>query len=176
MTMAKTETLEQAERRRAGAAERARLRRANNPDKAAEIARRLRDKRHALRAADPEWDRRSWGTDEVPGALRSRIDQEKLNGRVSLDDLTVLTLSNDPYRMHTGVGHRQAAWFKEHLGLAGVTRQIHLRGFHYRLVARGDVKLPNGMRARPSRPSTTSRLPTNSMTRDVNGSAKQTWR
>jgi hypothetical protein len=52
---------------------------------------------------------------------------------------------NDPYRLDAGKGHRHAAWFKEHLEIAGVTGRIHLRGLHYRLVSVSGIKLPNGM-------------------------------
>jgi hypothetical protein len=125
--------------------ERNRRYRANNPDKAAQQAQQIKDKRHALKlAANPEWVSRFCVPNEAPGALRSRIDQERLDGRVNLGDLTVLTISKDPYRMHTVANHRDAAWFKEHLKKAGVFGPIHLRGFHYRLVARGDITLPSG--------------------------------
>jgi hypothetical protein len=145
MTVSNEETPEERERRLVASRERNRRYRAKHPDKAAQSAQRIKDKRHALkRAADPEWVSRFCVPNEAPGALRGRIDREKLDGRVNLGDLTVLTLSKDPYRMHTVANHRDAAWFKEHLKKAGVFGTIHLRGFHYRLVARGDITLPSG--------------------------------
>jgi hypothetical protein len=63
---------------------------------------------------------------------------------LGLEDLTVLSAEVDPYRNDTAAGHRDAAWFKEHFDLAMRGGRIHLRGLHYRLVARGDIKLPGG--------------------------------
>jgi hypothetical protein len=141
-----TETPEQAEQRRAAAREAMRRYRASNPGKGA-AAQKQRNERiseeRRERRADPEWQDGRRRTGEVVGPLRRRIDMEALENRASLDDLTVMAPFNDPYRLDTTVGHRTAAWFKEHLDLAGVGR-IHLRGFHYRLVARGDITMPNG--------------------------------
>jgi hypothetical protein len=60
---------------------------------------------------------------------------------LSLSELTVLAVCNDPYRLDTPVGHRNGQWFGE------VDRfvpygTVHLRGLHYRLVAAADVTRP----------------------------------
>ena len=48
---------------------------------------------------------------------------------------TVLSRSNDPYRVGTPAGHRAGAWFAEELDRAiGSTRRIHLRGLHHGLL------------------------------------------
>lgn len=63
---------------------------------------------------------------------------------VTLKDLTVLAVQNDPFRMDTPAGHRDGAWLAvqaEELGLAD--RTIHLRGFHYLLISRPILK-PDG--------------------------------
>jgi hypothetical protein len=140
------ETPEQAEQRRAAGREAMRRHRANNPGKDA-AAQKQRNERiseeRRERRADPEWQDGRRRASEDAGPLRRRIDMEALENRASLDDLTVMAPFNDAYRFDTPAGHRDAAWFKEHLDLAGAGR-IHLRGFHYRLVARGDITLPNG--------------------------------
>ena len=57
-------------------------------------------------------------------------------------DLTVLT-ENDPYRIDTPDGHRIGAWFADQLRARRGDRLTHLRGFHYALVAAGDVRKPD---------------------------------
>jgi len=83
-------------------------------------------------------------THDDAGLLRLRLDREAAEGCANLDDLTVMTKRTDPYRLDTVANHRIAAWFKEHLETARVAGPIHIRGLHYRLVARGDVRLPGG--------------------------------
>ena len=79
------------------------------------------------------------------GKLGSLIRELKNGHKVSLNDLTVLSPQNDPYRVDTPAGHRDAKWFVAKLNQAiGHHGTIHLRGLHYAIVARGDVKKPHG--------------------------------
>ncbi|MEQ1953593.1 hypothetical protein [Mesorhizobium sp. CN2-181] len=79
------------------------------------------------------------------GKLSARIREFKNGHSTTLNDLTVLAAQNDPYRVDTPAGHRDAQWFLEQFEKAiGARESIHLRGLHYAIVARGDVKKPNG--------------------------------
>ena len=66
---------------------------------------------------------------------------------VSMSDLTVLAAQNDPYRLDTPAGHRDAEWFAQQLEYALMDRtRLHLRGIHYVIVSQDDVVLkPNGL-------------------------------
>ncbi len=79
------------------------------------------------------------------GRLERAIRAAKKQSRLKLPDLTVLAAQNDPYRLHTSAGHRDAVWFadrvSEHLR---PFETIHLRGLFYRIVAKGDVRRPDG--------------------------------
>jgi hypothetical protein len=53
----------------------------------------------------------------------------------SMNDLTVLSVQNDPFRYDTAAGHRDGAWLANtarDLGLGD--RKIHLRGLHYMVI------------------------------------------
>jgi hypothetical protein len=81
------------------------------------------------------------------GKLGSLIRSLRAEHKLGLGDLTVLAPQNDPYRVDTPAGHRDAAWFVEQFERAlGHRDRIHLRGLHYALVARGDVLKPDGSR------------------------------
>jgi hypothetical protein len=87
------------------------------------------------------------GTAPARGALRQTIEDAARASGSSLADLTVLAPQNDPYRLDTPAGHRDAAWFAMHMERAlreSKRKHLHLRGFHYFQVARGDVRKPNG--------------------------------
>jgi hypothetical protein len=63
----------------------------------------------------------------------------------SKDELTVLDKENDPYRIDTPASRRDAQWFAEWFDrLLYTIARIHLRGFHYLLVAHGGVLKPDG--------------------------------
>jgi len=75
--------------------------------------------------------------------LRRVIERARDDAGRRLDDLTVL--QNDPYRIDTPAGHRDAQWVTEHLdALYGTYRRAHLRGLHYAIVAAGNVQKPDG--------------------------------
>ena len=75
------------------------------------------------------------------GVLRSVLETASADIKCSLTDLTVLSAQVDPYRLDTASGHRDGEWVAEQLG--SVT-EIHWRGLHYMIVARGNVRKPNG--------------------------------
>jgi hypothetical protein len=78
--------------------------------------------------------------------LRSVLEAASADIGCSLTDLTVLSAQVDPYRLDTASGHRDGAWLAKELNRAiGRTRRIHWRGLHYALVAKGNVRKPNGV-------------------------------
>lgn len=79
------------------------------------------------------------------GALRSVLEEVRIECGCALSDLTVLSAQVDPYRLDTAAGHRDGAWLAEQLNRAiGRTRRIHWRGLHYAIVASGNARKPNG--------------------------------
>jgi hypothetical protein len=72
--------------------------------------------------------------------LRQALDTAiaEANGRkLSMKDLTVLAVQNDPFRLDTPARHRDGEWLAitaRELGLG--SRKIHLRGLHYMLIGR----------------------------------------
>jgi hypothetical protein len=78
------------------------------------------------------------------GPLRQTLQDARGPG-VSMSDLTVLAAQNDPYRVDTPAGHRDAEWLATQIEWAlGGRERLHLRGIHYSIVTRGDVLKPNG--------------------------------
>jgi hypothetical protein len=59
-----------------------------------------------------------------------------------MQDATVLAAQNDPFRVDTAAGHRDAAWLADNFVQLDVTGQIHIRGLHYILLGRPK---PNGL-------------------------------
>ena len=80
------------------------------------------------------------------GALYHEI-AEAASGGQSLKALTVLSPARDPYRLDTVAGHEAGKWFAEQLARFVSIGTVHLRGLHYRLVAAGDVRRPDGNRS-----------------------------
>jgi hypothetical protein len=79
------------------------------------------------------------------GVLRSIIETARQENGYSLGDLTVLSIQVDPYRIDTAAGHRDGAWVAQQLNrLVGRTKKIHWRGLHYVIVAKGNIRKPNG--------------------------------
>jgi len=84
---------------------------------------------------------------EPRSPLRAALDAEILRAkndgrRISLDDMTVLSNQNDPFRVDTPARHRDGAWLAttvRELGLGD--RKIHLRGLHYMVL---DLPKPDG--------------------------------
>lgn len=59
----------------------------------------------------------------------------------SLKSVTVLAPQNDPFRVDTDAGHRDAAWMRDMMAELRLTGPRHLRGLHYAFI--GQPK-PNG--------------------------------
>jgi hypothetical protein len=79
------------------------------------------------------------------GALRSIIEGARQELGYGLGELTVLSAQVDPYRLDTPSGHRDGAWAAKQLNrLVGRGKQIHWRGLHYAIVAKGNARKPNG--------------------------------
>jgi hypothetical protein len=80
------------------------------------------------------------------GPLRTMLETAQRNSGDALCDLTVLAVCNDPYRLDTPTGHRNASWFRDAVDRFLPYGTVHLRGLHYRLVAAADVIRPdNGL-------------------------------
>lgn len=82
--------------------------------------------------------------DQTVGPLRRLLEDTASEHELSMKDLTVLAVQNDPFRIDTPAGHRDGEWLArnvERLGLAD--RTIHLPGLHYALVTDAPAK-PNG--------------------------------
>jgi hypothetical protein len=79
------------------------------------------------------------------GVLRSIIENAREELGYGLGELTVLSAQVDPYRLDTPSGHRDGAWAAKQLNrLVGRSKQIHWRGLHYVVVAKGNERKPDG--------------------------------
>jgi hypothetical protein len=79
------------------------------------------------------------------GVLRSIIENARDEHGFSLTQLTVLSIQVDPYRIDTASGHRDGAWVAQQLNrLVARGMKIHWRGLHYVIVAKGNLRKPNG--------------------------------
>lgn len=79
------------------------------------------------------------------GALRAVLEAAFDASDFSRGELTVLSAQVDPYRLDTASGHRDGAWAGQQLARAfGKNRRTHWRGLHYAIVARGNVRKPDG--------------------------------
>ena len=64
---------------------------------------------------------------------------------MALDELSVLGVHRDPFRLDTPGKHKIGYWLGQEFNrLVPDGRTIHWRGFHYVLVSAGDVVKPNG--------------------------------
>jgi len=79
------------------------------------------------------------------GALRSVLEAAFDESGFSRAELTVLSIQIDPYRLDTPSGHDAGRWAAAQLAKGfGKTRCTHWRGLHYSIVARGNVRKPDG--------------------------------
>lgn len=79
--------------------------------------------------------------------LGDKLNELKRDSGMGLGELTVLSGSNDPYRLDTPTNRLNAEWFRERMdecGLLDRENALHLRGIHYAIVSMGTVKMPNG--------------------------------
>lgn len=80
-------------------------------------------------------------------SLGSILRDLKESQKASLQDLTVLSPSNDPYRLDTPANHRLGQWLRDAMASTGLLTRptpIHNRGVFYTLVARGNFVGPDG--------------------------------
>jgi hypothetical protein len=79
------------------------------------------------------------------GALRSVLETACEKQACGLGSLTVLSPQVGPYRLDTPAAHRDGQWIAEQLKRAiRGGKKIHWRGLHYAVVARGNVRKPDG--------------------------------
>jgi len=82
---------------------------------------------------------------EDHGVLRAVLEAAHAANGDSRGDLTVLSAQVDPYRLDTPAGHRDGEWAAAQLNrFFGRTKRTHWRGLHYAIVARGNVRKPDG--------------------------------
>ncbi len=89
---------------------------------------------------------------EAKSPLREALDilsAENIED-LTLDELTVLSPQNDPYRLDTPVHHRNGQWLRLQMEACGLIRpdgyfasQIHNRGIHYAIFSNGAIR-PDG--------------------------------
>lgn len=80
-------------------------------------------------------------------SLGNLLRETKETHKASLNDLTVLSPQNDPFRLDTPANHVKGRWFRDQMeacGLFRTDRKIHNRGIHYAIVSLGNAVLPNG--------------------------------
>jgi hypothetical protein len=77
------------------------------------------------------------------GALRAVLEDAFEASDFSRGELTVLSAQVDPYRLDTPSGHRDGEWAAQQFARTRKS-QIHWRGLHYSIVARGNVRKPDG--------------------------------
>jgi hypothetical protein len=77
------------------------------------------------------------------GALRAVLEGAVETSDFSRGELTVLSAQVDPYRLDTPSGHRDGAWAAKQFANTRKSK-IHWRGLHYAIVARGNVRKPDG--------------------------------
>jgi hypothetical protein len=68
----------------------------------------------------------------------------RAEGFSNLDDLTVLSRENDPYRFDNPTGRENGRWFTSLFNRLVTTTALHLRGFHYVLVSSTGIIKPDG--------------------------------
>jgi hypothetical protein len=77
----------------------------------------------------------------LAAVMQSAMDE---TGR-SMDELTVMDIEHDPYRLDTPAKRRVAQWFAAQVErFVAPGRRIHVRGVFYACVARGAVVKPDG--------------------------------
>ena len=86
---------------------------------------------------------------ELKSPLGERLHELSDITELSMDDLTVLSPLNDPYRLDTPVHHRNGQWLREQMEACGLfARPIHNRGIHYAIFSHGATR---PLRPGPSR-------------------------
>ena len=115
-------------------------------ERAARQAHRASDPAAPKPKAEPPTKKEKSAPFEPTGVLGRLIKAESEAASLSVSALTVLSASNDPYRLDTAEGHVLGCWCAEQINLLlpDTRRVIHLRGLHYMLVAHGKIQKPDG--------------------------------
>jgi hypothetical protein len=77
------------------------------------------------------------------GPLRKVLEKVVDGTGYGWNAFTVLSPQADPYRLDTATGHQNGQWFADIVAQVLPYGTIHLRGLHYRLVAKADVLRPD---------------------------------
>jgi hypothetical protein len=80
---------------------------------------------------------------EPSGPLAVHLAEEAEAAGVKPADLLVLSPKSDPFN-ETKASRRDAEWFANQVARFKPSGEVHLRGMYYRILASGDVKLPDG--------------------------------
>lgn len=103
-----------------------------------------REEREGKAAASAE-RKQGRATTVGTGKLYRAIAEAAEAAGTSISKLTVLSPSNDPFRLDTTTGHRNGKWFAEQVArFVGPVGTIHLRGLHYKISSASDVVGPDG--------------------------------
>jgi len=100
-----------------------------------------RERAETIKAIAQEKRRRERDQVVGSGILHSVIAEAAAASGTSIGSLTVLSPANDPFRCDTRDGHTEGQWFAEQMPADG---SIHLRGLHYRIVVRANIRKPDG--------------------------------
>ena len=88
------------------------------------------DEIEAEMAKDPD-ERMATPSSRTLTPLRAALNAALAETGGYLDDVTVLAAANDPFRVDTPTGWRNARWLAEEIDRLFPGRQVHLRGMHY---------------------------------------------
>jgi Histidine kinase-, DNA gyrase B-, and HSP90-like ATPase len=115
-------------------------------ERAGRQAHRASDPAEPKLKTEPKLKREKPSPFEPTGKLGRLIKAESEAASLSVPALTVLSASNDPYRLDTAEGHALGRWCAGQIDLLLPDRHrvIHLRGLHYMLVAHGKIQKPDG--------------------------------
>jgi hypothetical protein len=84
---------------------------------------------------------------QATGRLRRLLEDTAAAEQLPMKDLTVLAAQNDPFRVDTPAGHRDARWLADIVAELLGDQRIHLRGLHYAITMHtSPIIKPNGER------------------------------
>jgi hypothetical protein len=79
------------------------------------------------------------------GALRLVLDAARAEEQCSREALTVLSVRHDPYRLEGDKNRAEGKWLAGQIdSLYRPNQRVHIRGLHYALFAKGNVRKPDG--------------------------------
>ena len=95
--------------------------------------------------AEPTGHDRSIASGGQGPTLRNVLENARSEHGCDLKDLTVFDTKADPYRLDTPKNHRVGAWAARQIArFFRPGQRIHIRGLHYAIVAKGNVRKPDG--------------------------------